>query len=104
MTLLGYSTRGRRSGTCGHVHGTEAEARACLDAHKAEQAALGLTSDRRVVPRSSPGRRADEGAARELQVSVRLTPDESAVLDAVRGPLSRAGWFRAQLPKGGTSG
>ncbi len=94
----GYTTRGRRSGSCRHVHGSEAEAQACLDAYVAEQAALGRTSDRRVVPRAQQGRKADDGTARELQVAVRLTQDQLAVLDAVRGSLTRAGWFREQLP------
>jgi len=30
-------------------------------------------------------------------VGVRLSPEEARVLDAVRGPLSRSGWLRAQV-------
>lgn len=95
--MIGYTTRGRRSGACGHVHRTEGEAVACLQAHQRAQEALGERSDRKVRPYSRRGRKAEEDVTRTEQVSVRLTPEEAQHLDNVKGGLSRAGWFRACL-------
>lgn len=95
--MIGYTTRGRRSGPCGHVHGTEEEAGTCLQAHQQAQGALGERSDRKVYPYSRRGRKAEEDVTRTEQVAVRLTPEEAGVLDSIKGDLSRAGWFRACL-------
>lgn len=98
MTPDGYTTRGRRSGACGHVHPDEPSAQACLEAHRAEREAEGAQSDRRVIPWRRAGPKARAGAVRVEQVLVRLTPAEITALDTVRGALSRADWFRSQLP------
>lgn len=95
----GYTTRGRRSGACGHVHPDEPSALACLDAYRAACAAEGTRSDRRVVPWRRAGRKAQAGAPREEQVLVRLSAQEAVRLDDVCGDLGRAGWLRAQIPK-----
>lgn len=89
----GFTTRGRRSGACGHVHPDEASAQACADLHRAGHA----KSDRRVYPWSRAGRKPAAGAPRSEHVQVRLSGEEVTRLDSVRGALSRADWFRACL-------
>lgn len=92
-----FTTRGRRSGPCRHVHLTLEEANACLEAHRAEVSAAGGTSDRKVVERRSAGRKPAGGVTREIQVLVRLAPDDAALLDSLRGDVPRPEWFRQLL-------
>lgn len=92
-----FTTRGRESGSCRHVHDTREEAIACLEAHRAEVSAAGGVSDRKVVVRRRPGRKPVSGVTREVQVLVRLSPDDAARLDKLRGDVPRPEWFRRLL-------
>jgi transposase len=97
VTTTGYTTRGRRSGACGHVHPDRSDAQACLDVFRAGCELRGVPCDRKVVPWRPKGRKPQGDCTRDAQVLVRLTADEIQALDQIRGDLSRAGWCHAVL-------